>query len=266
MATSKPTVAGDREGGLANLRQGTALLEQIVSEDPENLHARRILGLSYSRLADILRTRTEDRPQALGLYRKALAVKKGLLADDPNNTDFRRLVAYDQFNIAHLLADLHDGTGALRLGREALSSFQQLAAADPTDAMFQQDIAEVRGDIGETLLKMGNLSNAIEQVSQSLASAEQMPGAKDFNLPVGFIVASDQYRLGEAHALLAFSSGASARHRIDQCHQAERWFQKCLPAFESLRNHPSPRFDAAGGMAEIQREMARCALPIPRAP
>ena len=122
------TVGRERDAGVENLKQGSALLEQIVTEDPQNLHARRILGLSYSRLADVLRTRADDRPQALSLYKKALAVKQGLLADEPNNTDFRRLVAYDQFNIAHLLADLHDGPGALSLGREALSSFQQLAA------------------------------------------------------------------------------------------------------------------------------------------
>jgi serine/threonine protein kinase len=249
-------VGDDRVGGLETLRQGSAMLEQLLAEDPQNLQAHRLLGLSYFRAADILKDHESDYPQALALYKKAIATTQTLAIADPNNTDFRRMVAYDQFAIAELLAKMKDTHAALAQDRAALSSFQNLAAADPANAQFQQDVAVVRGNIGKILLDQGNPKDAIEPLRSSLAATERMSDAKNPQSRVGYIVVSNQFLLGKANVMLA--SSANTHQQTEYCREAGSWFQKCLPAFEFLRDHAMASYNGADRVTEIRREMNRC--------
>src|SRR5581483_2431670 len=57
------TVGGESSAGLENMRRGSAVLEKVVAEAPQNMYARRILGLSYSRAAEIVRKQSSDLSQ-----------------------------------------------------------------------------------------------------------------------------------------------------------------------------------------------------------
>ncbi|HYL11911.1 MAG TPA: serine/threonine-protein kinase [Terriglobales bacterium] len=251
-------VAGDRMSGLENLRQGSVMLEQMASEDSQNLRVRRLLGLSYSRTAEILQDEPGDRPRALALYKKAIITKQALVAADPTNSDFRRLVAYDQFAMGELLANMNDARGALTQDREALSTFQTLASADPANAQFQQDIGRVRGQIGQILTQSGEPSQAVEQLRLSLSTLEKLPDAKNPQSLVGFAVITDELWLGKAHVLLASSETTSSQMSAEHCREAESWFGKCLPAFQSVRDHAPSRYEGAERVSEIKVETARC--------
>ena len=251
-------MADDPARGLENLRQGTVLLEQIVSEDLQNLRARRFLSLTYDRMAGILQDNPSDRPQAMVLFQKAAAAMQTLITADPNNTDFRRMLAYDQFEIAQLLANMDDLKGALKKQHEALSSFQKLASADPANSQFRQDVAQVQGQIGEILTLQGNPSNALSELHSSISLLETIPEAKNARSMAGYIFVSDQFWLGKAHALVASSAEISAREKIAHCREAETWFQKSLPAFKLFRDHSSPRYGGAGRVSEIEKEIAHC--------
>ncbi len=251
-------LAGDRVGGLESLRQGTVLLEQIVSENPQNLRARRLLSLTYDRTAGILQDNPSDRPQAMVLFQKAVTTMQALVTADPNNTDFQRMLAYDQFEIAQLLANMDDLKGALDKEHEALSSFQKLASADPANSQFRQDVAQVQGQIGEILMLQGNSSSALTELHSSISLLENMPEAKNAQSMAGYIFASDQFWLGKAHALVASSAAISARQKIEHCREAETWFEKCLPAFKLLRDHSLPSYGGAGRVSEIEKEIAHC--------
>jgi len=251
-------VADDPARGLENLRQGTVLLEQIVSEDLQNLRARRFLSLTYDRTAGILQDNPSDRPQAMVLFQKAAATMEALITADSNNTDFRRMLAYDQFEIAQLLANMDDLKGALKKQHEALSSFQKLASADPANSQFRQDVAQVQGQIGEILTLQGNPSNALSELHSSISLLETIPEAKNARSMAGYIFVSDQFWLGKAHALVASSAEISARQKIAHCREAETWFQKSLPAFKLFRDHSSPRYGGAGRVSEIEKEIAHC--------
>jgi eukaryotic-like serine/threonine-protein kinase len=251
-------VGGDRAAGLENLSQGSAMLEQMTLEDPQNLRVRRLLGLSYSRAAEILLDDPKDRPRALALYKKAISTKQGLVAAEPTNAEFQRLVAYDQFTMAEALAGMGDKNAALSQDREALSAFQKLAATDPANAQFQQDIGRVRSDIGRVLMNMGEPSQGIEQFRLSLATLEKLPDARNPQSLVGFAVIADELWLGKAHVLLASSRKASRQEAVQHCRDAEVWFSKCLPPFQELRDHAPPQYGGAARVDEIDRETMRC--------
>jgi serine/threonine protein kinase/tetratricopeptide (TPR) repeat protein len=251
-------VGDDRAGGLETLRQGSAMLEQMLAEYPQNVQVRRLLSLSYFRAADILKDNQNDYPEALSLYTKAIATTQALAATDPNNTDFRRMVAYDQFAKAELLGNMKDTNAALAQDRQALQSFEKLAAADPANAQFQQDIAVVRNNIGEILVDSGDPSNALEPLRLALAGMERMSDAKNPQSRAGFMVASNQFLLGKANFIIASSAKTATQQKIEHCREAGSWFQKCLPAFEFLRDHAPAGYNGAGRVAEIRRDMTRC--------
>ncbi len=244
--------------GLDHLRQGSQMLEQMVSEDPKNLRNRRLLGLSYSRTAEILGDDPKGRPEALELYKKAISTKQSLVAADPTNTDFRRLVAYDRFAMAEVQAAMNDKNAALAMDREALSEFEKLAAADPANAQFQQDIGRVRGKIGKLLIDLGNSSLGIGQLRLSLAALEKLPDTKNPQSLVGFAVIMDEFWLGKALVQQALTTKAPNQQSTELCREAESWFNKSLPAFQLLRDHAPPEYGGAERVNEIKAETSRC--------
>jgi non-specific serine/threonine protein kinase/serine/threonine-protein kinase len=251
-------VGNDRAGGLETLHQGSAMLEKMVSEDPQNVQVRRLLGLSYFRAADVLKDDPNNYPQALALYKKAIVTTQALIVADPNNTDFRRMVAYDQFAMGQLLANMKDASAALAQDREALSSFQKLAAYDPANAQFQEDIAAVRSEIGEVLVNTGKPGDAIESLHLSINAAQSMSNATNPQSRIGYILVSGQFFLGKANIMLATSSQTPSQQKIEHCREASSWFQKCLPAFAFLRDHAPSDYNGADRVTTIQHEMTVC--------
>jgi tetratricopeptide (TPR) repeat protein len=251
-------VGNDRAGGLETLHQGSAMLEKMVSEDPQNVQVRRLLGLSYFRAADVLKDDPNNYPQALALYKKAIVTTQALIVADPNNTDFRRMVAYDQFAMGQLLANMKDASAALAQDREALSSFQKLAADDPANAQFQEDIAAVRSEIGEVLVNTGKPGDAIESLRLSINAAQSMSNATNPQSRIGYILVSGQFFLGKANIMLASSSQTPSQQKIEHCREASSWFQKCLPAFAFLRDHAPSDYNGADRVTTIQHEITVC--------
>jgi len=254
------TVGGDREGGLENLRQGSALLEELANERPQDQYVHRILGLSYSRTAEILQTNPDGRADALTLYKKALSVKQALLASDPNNADYQRLVSYDQFEIGSLLKDMGEMRQAITWDKEALSAFEKLAAADPASPLFRQDIAEVTRDLGEILTMNGDSRHAIEQLQRSLGILAHVNGANDPTSMVGALVVADQFWMGRALIVAASAPKVSPQQKIAHCRDALVWFRRCLPALEALRGNGGSDNSAAQQIVEIEREHKVCAV------
>jgi non-specific serine/threonine protein kinase/serine/threonine-protein kinase len=251
------TIGNDREGGLADLRQGSRLLAELAAERPQDQSVHRILGLSYSRTAEILKDTRSARPEALDLYKKALAVTQGLVRADPNNADYQRIVAYDQFEMGSLLKDMGELSQAAMWDRQALASFEKLAAADPASPIYRQDIAAVSRDLGEVLTRTGNAESAIEHFQRSLSILQLVPAADDPHSIVGAAALADQFWLGKAHVLASISPTASANGKLEHCREALKWFRKCLPALEGLRRSGSDD-SAAKQIQEIQRDLKSC--------
>jgi non-specific serine/threonine protein kinase/serine/threonine-protein kinase len=254
------TIGGDREHGLENLQQGSILLEQLAAERPEDQYVHRILGLSYSRTAEILQGTESSRPEALSLYRKALAVKQALFSAHPNNADYERLVAYDQFEIGSLLKEMGELHQATTWDREALAGFQKLATADPASPLYRQDIAQVSRDLGEILTRTGDSRHAVELLEVSLSSLQNSTDASNPQTIAGALILADQFWLGKAHVLASLSPKISPQRKVDHCREAVSWFRRCLPALEALRSKGGSDNTAAAQIQEIQHERMQCAV------
>ncbi len=259
-------VTGNRTEGLENLSQGSAMLEQLVSEEPHNLKIRRLLALSFSREAEILADDPKTRPQTLELYKKSIAAKQALVAVDPTNAEFQRLVAYDRFTLAGLLLTMGDRQAALSESHEALSAFQKLAENDPANAQFQQDIGRVRGELGRILTEMGALTPATEQFNASIMTLEKLPDANNVQTLVGYAILSDRLWLGKVQVRLAAFPHQSPDQISAHCRDAQAWFDKCIPGFQMIRDHAPANYGGAATLDQINGEAARCKALIAHPP
>jgi tetratricopeptide (TPR) repeat protein len=257
------TLGGDLPQGLRNVGLGAELLEQLAIERPQDHYVHRILGLSYSRAAELQDADTIGLQQALALYQKALAVKQQLLAAEPNNADYQRLVAYDKFTIGSVLKQLGRQREAIALDREALASFEQLARADPVSPLYRHDVAEARHDLGEMLADSGVTVEAVEQLQLSLAALRALT---DNAGPTGVadpIAASDLYWLGEVHVRAASLGNDTSHQQREHCREARIWFGQALPALQQVLRHSAADPVIAEQIRNLQRDRQRCAdLPV----
>jgi hypothetical protein len=54
------------------------------------------------------------------------------------------------------------------------------------------------------------------------------------------------------------ASSANQQQQMEYCREAGLWFEKCLPAFEFLRDHALASYNGSDRVTEIRREMNRC--------
>jgi len=96
------------------------------------------------------------------------------------------------------------------------------------------------------------------QLRSSLSTLELLPDANNPRTLAGFTILTDQLWMGKAHVLLASSKSASRSPADVDCREAETWFSKCLPGFETIRDHAPPQYGGAARVDEVNAEKARC--------
>jgi tetratricopeptide (TPR) repeat protein len=120
---------GDRTTALQFYRQGLAITEKLVAEDPKSGRARLDLANSYEKVGGMISD--ADPVQGAEYLRKALAIIHGLLDLSPNEFRYLRQQALYLRTLAAPLQKLGDHQGALRNLRQSLAQLQALSAKDP---------------------------------------------------------------------------------------------------------------------------------------
>ncbi|HZW05321.1 MAG TPA: serine/threonine-protein kinase [Candidatus Nitrosotalea sp.] len=251
-------IGGDTAGGLATLRQGAEIFEQLVAENPKDLWSRRRLGLAYSRTAEILKRDSKTFDQAMEMENKTVSTEQALIDADPTNATYKRALAYERYSISQLLSNMGRDNEAIAADKESLAGFRDLERSDPASVQYKLDIALVQGFLGELLTQKGDINGAAIPLEESTRFTASQPDAAEPNSRAGFLLITDQYWMGVLEVRRAHAPGVSAIQRNEHCRIAESWFNKSLPAYRSFGN------DAR--IADIQREMAVCKAPGGRIP
>lgn len=250
-------IGNDRATGIAELKEGAALLEQI-SAAPGTKEAQRLLALAYFRLANILQEDKADFGASRDFYEKAIAATQVLAAQYPDNTDLRRMIAYDHYSIAQLDTQLGRTSTALGEDGQALPVFESLAAADPHNAQYQIDLGEIRSHIAVLNESKGDERGAIQNWTTSFETLEKLPDAKNPRSMSGSVLLDDEFRIGNAHSLLAFAPHASAATHNSECSLAKSWFERAAPIYQQLRDaNPQNAFPSTR-LNQIQSALSRC--------
>jgi tetratricopeptide (TPR) repeat protein len=170
---------GDLDAALENYRGAQQRAQPLAAEEPSNDRFRRILALSYRKLADLENARG-DRREALQNARSAAEINQALAAADPSNAQASSNFALSLMTLADLQNKTGNGDGALDEYRQAITILEKLSAAAPMNLFMRGQLAEALVATGVVLTHQGHVTEARARASRGVALARdlaQLPAA-----------------------------------------------------------------------------------------
>src|SRR5262249_8478799 len=156
---------GQLKDALQNYRQGAALMEKLVTSDPQNASLRRDLMMAYGHVADVSGNpnveNLGDRAGAVQAYRKAAEIGEQLYDADRANEQAVLDYGIVLSRVATAMDD-SDRKAKIAEYRESLQVLEQLASKSPNNLSTQLYLAYGNQQLGDALKASGDLSGAAE--------------------------------------------------------------------------------------------------------
>ena len=164
---------GDLDAALENYRGALQRAEPLAAEDPKNDRFRRILALSYRKLAD-LETQRGEFAQALRNARNAAEINHSLAAADPENAQASANFALSLTTLADLQSKTGNPAGALDEYRQANAILERLSTGAPTNLFTRGNLADSLVATGTLLAQQGRVAEARASTSRGVAIAREL--------------------------------------------------------------------------------------------
>jgi tetratricopeptide (TPR) repeat protein len=168
---------GNTGGALAAAKQAQAIIQSLLTIEPNNTPWQSDLLVSDSMIGDVLLAQGK-RDEALAAYRDGLAIGKALVAKDASNTEWLRGLASSDERIGIVLKAQGKRNEALAAYRDSLAIAKALVAKDPSNTLWQRDLAANDNNIGDLLKAQDKPDEALAAYRDSLAIVKALV-AKD---------------------------------------------------------------------------------------
>lgn len=164
---------GDNKAALAAAEKARGILQQLLTENPNDPDWQVAFASSYNRIGLALRDlgRTEE---ALAAYRTTIGLLKALLVTNPGATPAERDLALVYSRIGYLMDDQGKFGDALESFNESLAIHKTLVAQNPDNNEYKADLAGGFRAVGLQLLRNGKLDEALSTFREALAIAKAL--------------------------------------------------------------------------------------------
>jgi eukaryotic-like serine/threonine-protein kinase len=162
---------GESESVVKSFREGAAVDEALLAEDPESIELRRNLAYLRTEFGGFYESQKNYRA-ALEQQLQALDLFEAILRADPKSADARLGVAMGHHNIGGRRRDLGELEPARRQFAEARRFYEPIVAADPSNAWAAGLLAKLyyaMGDVEETMGKALPSPGRLERFEQACA-------------------------------------------------------------------------------------------------
>jgi tetratricopeptide (TPR) repeat protein len=164
--------SGRKPDALNSLTKAAAVLEPLLSADPQNLTNQRDVARLDNQWGAVL---LEQKPEsALQFYRKAETIGENWLAGHPDHPEVRERLAESRSGIARALAKLGSSREADSKSREAVEIDDALVRLDPRNVHYAYSLVLAYRNRGDILLQTGNPGAASDAYRQALKIIEPM--------------------------------------------------------------------------------------------
>lgn len=188
--------SGDHAKALENCRLATALLNELISLNPENRALKRDLGISLQLLGDELE-RSVELEEALSVQRQAFIVLEPLRVETDAGSKRDLSSAYGR--IGDVLFKLGEYKEALAMQQKVLASSQEILRADPTDARARRDVQVDYYTIARNYSELGRMSEALVSLQKCIDLAAAAVAANPESSEARGDLAVAFYYFGEMH-------------------------------------------------------------------
>jgi eukaryotic-like serine/threonine-protein kinase len=227
---------GQGDEGIAYAKKSTAILQDLVEQDPADQALAYRLATAYSTLAITVLGKVPSPAtleESLNFHRKAMGVDEKLVAaTDGKNTRYARALLLDRFNVAFVLMEKREFRGAVDSVRSAEPLLARLQA-DLNNTQIKVDGANMAWPLGWSLLELGEIDEATAIFEKNAAVLEKL--AKDSDtLKIQYLLGCMTFGLAEVHARRAAAASANQPLQLEEWRDAQRLYEKALPHFERV--------------------------------
>jgi tetratricopeptide (TPR) repeat protein len=164
---------GDANAALEAAKKGHAILQSLLSVQPENTEWQRAFASSKEKISGAL-MRLGRLEEAIALNRESLAILEALVSKEASNTLWQRELSIAFSNLSAALRAQGNENEALATLYRALAIREALVAKDQDNKTWQLDLASNYGAIGISLQTLGRLDEALALFRKYIALAQEL--------------------------------------------------------------------------------------------
>jgi len=165
--------------------------------------------------------------------------------------------------MASALVQLERPQEALQRQLEAARIQRAILDLDPQNEVARFDTAFALNEASASEIALGDLNAAEQRLTQVLAilsASNELMQPKLTNAKV--LLAIAYYNLGQSHARRAAAPTASRTVRMEECQEAQRWFDLSRPSLTEADANPPWANYARGRMARVVGELSVCTTEL----
>jgi serine/threonine-protein kinase len=233
---------GSMADALADQRQGRALWEKLVKENPTSTPFRVGLAQCCGGIA-WLQAKTPQRAEALESYQQVRSLWQDLVRENPNELSFQTRLATVCHDIANLQAALDQQIEAAQSYQQALAILQPAADKNRDAPVVQEYLARLYADIATRRFEQGQLPEALQLYQQAQAIKQKLVATNPADSQYRDLLANTvrsiglvQVRSGKrAEALRSFEEARVLWQELADKHPEVSQYQERLAhAYDSL--------------------------------
>jgi tetratricopeptide (TPR) repeat protein len=172
---------GDVTGALANASMGYSFSERVISERPNDVMAKRNVGLSNLVICDVARAHG-DYAESLARCRTAVSTLEQVVANDDGNSRWQRDLAWSELHLGATLVKLGFVEEAIRAFRSAISIDERLVVSDGKNILWNWHLWAGKFQLGQALLRVGQLDESLAKCREAFALASTLGDTHNFQL------------------------------------------------------------------------------------
>ena len=167
---------GNNADALKSFRDGLAIMERLVKNDPRNPGWQRDLAVSHSKIAEVQRAQG-DLSAAVISYQASLAIRERLAKSNPDNIGWQQDLAATSRELGNVQMAQGDPAAALTSYQTYRDTADRIAQSNSENLGWQRDLAVSYQCIGDAELALGDLSAAEAAYRSQLALMERVAKA-----------------------------------------------------------------------------------------
>lgn len=214
------------KGQLLAVEGGDQSLDEIHVMQFEIVRLMNIAKIAYGQ------QRPED---ALDNYRKALTAARKLQSHYPDDIIGRRDVAIANQWMGIICGDLGRHEEAVGHYESSVAAQEEVLNAAPNEDVTAIDVATTLSKLGESQMKLGRRDAAESSFRRSLDLIEGVVERRPNLAAANRLRGVAYYKMTEFEKDRADEEGLPSAERIEHLSSARRWLQRCLQAFNEMR-------------------------------
>ncbi len=245
---------GDQAGEAAELREGLAIEEKLLTAQPANTYLQWDVAIENHNLSLAL-LRLKQLPEARTEAQRAMQSLERMAREDPANIDARKMVADTFALLGRVDAESGQASQAMENYNRAIAAFRALRRPGAPPELGERNAHSLRADLA---LSRNDPATAIQSAQTELEIDDVLLKVNSNNASAERNRAVASRQLARAHELIARRRGQSIETRKKELLQARSLYERSLQILQSMQARGTLAASYARDLNDLPNWIAGC--------